>query len=93
MKEVVNLEFGYVIGVSDYMMKLMFRWLYEFQKDWFGKKGVFVYGVMFFYREEKGGFILIEYYDIFSENDDIQNWFFSVSCFQESVKNLKFFYL
>lgn len=88
-KEVANLEPGHAIGVSDYMMKLMFRRLYEPQKDWFGKKGASVHGVMFLYREEKGGPILTEYHDTFSENDDTQNWFFSASCLQESAKNLK----
>ena len=38
VKEVANLEPGHAIGVSDYMMKLMFMRLYEPQKDWFGKK-------------------------------------------------------
>ena len=41
MKEVANLEPGPAIGVSDYMMKLMFRRLYEPQKYRFGKKRSF----------------------------------------------------
>lgn len=89
MKEVANLEPGQAVGVSDYMMKLMFRRLYEPQKEWFGKKGASVHGVMFLYREKEGGPILTEYHDTFSETDDTQNWFFSASCLQESVKNLK----
>ena len=47
MKEVADLKPGHAIGVSDYMMKLVFRRLYEPQKEWFGKKGASVYGVMF----------------------------------------------
>ena len=89
MKEVADLRPGHAIGVSDHMMKLMFRRLYEPQKDWFGKKGASVHGVMFLYREEEEGPILTEYHDTFSETDDTQNWFFSASCLEESVKNLK----
>ena len=88
MKEVADLKPGHVIAVSDYMMKLMFRWLYEPQKEWFGKKGASVHGVMFLYREEDEGLILTEYHDTFSEADYTQNWFFSASCLEESVKNL-----
>ena len=43
---------------------------------------------MFLYREEEEGLILTEYHDTFSEADDTQNWFFSRSCPEESVKNL-----
>ena len=89
MKEVADLRPGHAIGVSDYMMKLMFRRLYEPQKEWFGKKGASVHGVMFLYREEEEGPILTEYHDTFSEMDDTQNWFFSASCLEESMKNLK----
>ena len=53
MKEVADLKPGHVIAVSDYMMKLVFRRLYEPQKEWFGKKGTSVHGVMFLYREEE----------------------------------------
>ena len=88
MKEVADLKPGHVIAVSDYMMKLMFRRLYEPQKEWFGKKGASVHGVMFLYREEDEGLILKEYHDTFSEADYTQNWFFSASCLEESVKNL-----
>ena len=89
MKEVANLKPGHAIGVSDYTMKLMFRRLYEPQKEWFGKKGASVHEVMFLHREEEEGPILTEYHDTFSETDDTQNWFFSASCLEESVKNLK----
>ena len=44
---------------------------------------------MFLYREEEEGLILTEYHDTFSEADDTQNWIFSASCLEESVKNLK----
>ena len=53
------------------------------------KKGASVHGVMFLYREEEEGLILTEYHDTFSEADHTQNWFFSASCLEESVKNLK----
>ena len=39
--------------VSDYMMKLMFQKLYEPQRDWFGKKGVSLHGMMFFYLKRE----------------------------------------
>ena len=88
MKEVAELKPGHVIAVSDYMIKLMFRWLYEPQKEWFGKKAASVHGVMFLYKEEEEGLILTEYRDTSSETDDTNNWFFSASCLEESVKDL-----
>ena len=43
MKEVSQLKPGHAVGVSEYMMKLMFR-RYEPQKEWFGKNGVLCMG-------------------------------------------------
>ena len=54
MKEVSQLKPGQAVGVSKYMMKLMFR-RYEPQKEWFGKNGAFVHGVMVMYRNEQDG--------------------------------------
>ena len=54
MKEVSQLKPGHAVGVSEYMMKLMFR-RYEPQKERFGKNGAFVHGVMVMYRDEQDG--------------------------------------
>lgn len=58
-----DLEPGHAVGVSDYMMKLMFRRLYEPQKTGLEKNGASLHGVMFLYREEEEGPILTEYHD------------------------------
>ena len=55
MKEVADLKPGHVIAVSDYMMKLMFRRLYEPQKEWFGKKVHLFMGSCFFTERRKKG--------------------------------------
>ena len=90
MKEVADLKPGHVIAVSNYMIKLMFRQLYEYQKEWFGKKGASVREVMFLYSEKEEGLVLAKYHDMFSEADVTQNWLFSANCIEESVKNLKY---
>ncbi|KAK3701233.1 hypothetical protein QZH41_003206 [Actinostola sp. cb2023] len=89
IEEMKNLKPGHAVGVCDYMMKLMFKRLYEPQREWFGKNGASVHGVMFLFREEEDGPILTEYHDAISETDDTQNWFFSASCLEESAKNMK----
>ena len=87
-QDIQNLQPGETVIVVDYMMKLLFRKLYEPQSDWFGKKGVSLHGAMFFYRETSDGPIMTEYHDYFTE-DDRQNWFFSASCIEESCRNFK----
>ena len=86
--DVQTLQPGETIIVVDYMMKLLFRKLYEPQSDWFGKKGVSLHGSMFLYRETPNRPIMTEYHDNFTE-DDRQNWFFSASCIEESSRNFK----
>jgi len=87
MKDVYDLKPGAAIIVADYMMKLLYQKLFEPQCDWFAKKGVSLHGTMFLYRKEEDGEIYTEYHDLYSEFDDKQNWFFSVSCLEESFRN------
>ena len=87
-KDVQNLQTHQVVAVADYMMKLLFQKLFEPQRDWFAKKGVSVYGTMFLYKNENNQ-ILTGFHDLYSEEDDRQNWFFSVSCIEESFRNFK----
>ena len=75
------------VVVADYMMKLLFQKLFEPQKDWFGKKGVSLHGTMFLFKSE--GKLMTEFHDLYCEDDDKQNWFFSASCLEESLKNFK----
>ena len=74
------------VVVADYM-KLLFQKLFEPQKNWFGKKGVSLHGTMFLYKSE--GKLITEFYDLYCENDDKQNCFFSASCVEESFKNFR----
>ena len=86
--DVKNLKPGETVLVVDYMMKLLFRKLYEPQSDWFGKKGVSLHGAMFLFKESADGPLITECHDYYSE-DDTQNWFFSACCIEESTKNFK----
>ena len=79
-----NLKKGETLITVDYMMKLLFQRLHEPQKDWFGKKGVYLHGAMFIFRGSDDGPLTIEFHDNFSENDDKQNWFFSASTIEQS---------
>ena len=73
----------------DYMMKLLFQKLFEPQKDWFAKNGVSLHGSMFLFKKEENGELFTEFHDLYSESDDKQNWYFSASCLEESIKNFK----
>ena len=87
--DINNLVPGKAIMVADYMMKLLFQKLFEPQKDWFAKKGVSLHGSMFFFKREETGEIFTEFHDIYSESDDRQNWYFSATCLEESIRNFK----
>ena len=89
LKDIKNLSPGQAVMVADYMMKLLFQKLFEPQKDWFAKKGVSLHGSMFFFRREENGEIFTEFHDLYSESDDKQNWYFSASCLEESIRNFK----
>ena len=65
------------------MIKLLFQFLHEPQKDWFGKKGVSLHGAMCIFYDSDDGPLTPEFHDNFSENDDKQNCFF----FQQAVMN------
>ncbi|KAL9982162.1 hypothetical protein ACROYT_G010973 [Oculina patagonica] len=80
---------GEAVMVADYMMKLLFQKLFEPQKDWFAKKGVSLHGSMFFFKREDSGEVFTEFHDIYSESDDKQNWYFSATCLEESIRNFK----
>ena len=80
---------GQAVMVADYMMKLLFQKLFEPQKDWFAKKGVSLHGSMFIFKKEENGELFTEFHDLYSESDDKQNWYFSASCLEESIKNFK----
>lgn len=71
------------------MMKLLFQKLFEPQNDWFAKKGVSLHGSMFLFKKEENGELFTEFHDLYSEADDKQNWYFSASCLEESIKNFK----
>ena len=83
------LKVGDSVAVCDYMMRLLFQKQYECQSEWYGKKGVSLHGTMFIYKSDDSDEISIEFHDTFSEDDDTQNWFFSSSCIEESVRNFK----
>ena len=70
------------------MIKLLFQFLHEPQKDWFGKKGVSLHGAMFIFYDSDDGPLTPEFHDNFSENDDKQI-FFSASSTEESMVNFK----
>lgn len=55
------------------MIKLLFQFLHEPQKDWFGKKGVSLHGAMCIFYDSDDGPLTPEFHDNFSENDDKQN--------------------
>ena len=80
-----------MVHVADYMymMKLLFQKLFEPQKDWFAKKGVSLHGSMFLFKREENSELFTEFHDLYSESDDKQNWYFSLSCLEESIKNFK----
>ena len=42
---------------------------------------------MFLYKSE--GKLITEFHDLYCENDNKQNWFFSASCVEESFKNFR----
>ena len=89
LKDINNLSPGQAVMVADYMMKLLFQKLFEPQKDWFANKGVSLYGSMFLFKKEENGELFTEFHDLYSESDDKQNWYFSASCLEESIKNFK----
>ena len=89
LKDINNLSPGQAVMVADYMMKLLFQKLFEPQKDWFAKKGVSLHGSMFLFKKEENGKLFTEFHDLYSESDDKQNWYFSASCLEESIKNFK----
>ena len=51
------------------MMKLMFQKLYEPQREWYGKKGLSLHGVMFMFKNSDGK-LITEFHDTFSDSDD-----------------------
>ena len=89
LDDVQRLKSGNAVMVADYMMKLLFQKLFEPQKDWFAKKGVSLHGSMFMFRKEEEEDIITELHDLYSESDDKQNWFFSISYLEESIRNFK----
>ena len=89
LKDINNLSPGQAVMVADYMMKLLFQKFFEPQKDWFAKKGVSLHGSMFLFKKEENGELFTEFHDLYSESDDKQNWYFSASCLEESIKNFK----
>ena len=89
LNDINNLSPGQAVMVADYMMKLLFQKLFEPQKDWFAKKGVSLHGSMFLFKKEENGEVFTEFHDLYSESDDKQNWYFSASCLEESIKNFK----
>ena len=89
LNEINNLSPGQAVMVADYMMKLLFQKLFEPQKDWFAKKGVSLHGSMFLFKKEENGDVFTEFHDLYSESDDKQNWYFSASCLEESIKNFQ----
>ena len=91
LKDINNLSPGQavMVHVADYMMKLLFQKLFESQKDWFTKKGISLHGSMFLFKREENGELFTEFHDLYSESDDKQNWYFSLSCLEESIKNFK----
>ena len=88
-KDINNLSPGQAVMVADYMMKLLFQKRFEPQKDWFAKKGVSLHGSMFLFKKEENGELFTEFHDLYSESDDKQNWYFSASCLEESIRNFK----
>ena len=80
---------GQAVTVADYMMKLLLQKCFEPQKDWFAKRGVRLHGSMFLFKKEENGELFTEFHDLYTESDDKQNWYFSASCLEESIKNFK----
>jgi len=85
-EDINTLQPGKCVAVADYMMKLLFMKMFEPQKDWFAKKGVSLHGTMFIYKDLENR-LFFEFHDIYSEQDDKQNWFFSACCLEESFQN------
>ena len=44
---------------------------------------------MFLFKKKETGELFTEFHDLYSEADDKQNWYFSASCLEASIKNLK----
>ena len=44
---------------------------------------------MFLFKKEENGKLFTEFHDLYIESDDKQNWYFSASCLEESIKNFK----
>ena len=89
LKDINNLSTGQAVMVADCMMKLPFQKLFDPQKHWFAKKGVSLHGSIFLSKKEENGELFTEFHDLYSESDDKQNWSFSASCLEESIKNFK----
>ena len=87
-KDVQNLQTHQVVAVADYIMELLFQKLFEPQRDWFAKKSVSVHGTMFLYKNENNQ-ILTEFHDLYSEEDDRQNWFFQFPVLRSLSGTLK----
>ena len=87
MHEIEELKPGKALVVCDYMMKLLLQKFREPQGDWYAKKGVSLHGRMFFYKRSESSDIEVDVHDVFSNGDCVQNWYFTASAFEATIKN------
>src|SRR5438128_1872348 len=75
------------ISVADYKMKLLFCLSEETSSDWYGKRDATFLGVVYLFK--KNGKTLCEVYDVCSNTDTKQDWYFSCLALEAAGKEFK----
>lgn len=84
-----NLKENQCVVLADYKMKYLFQAFRENCSSWYAKRGASILGILVLYRDPASGELMMEYHDIVSEVDCRQDWFFSCSGFEATIKEFR----